>query len=48
MKAMMAGWWDGQDVPANCEVQVEVRFGILVKLILLMRMKVNARSCQLP
>ena len=24
VKAIMADWWDGQDVPATCEVEVEL------------------------
>ena len=28
VKAIMADWWDGQDVPATCEVQVGVKFRI--------------------
>ena len=32
VKAIMADWWDGQDVPASCEFQVEVKFRILVKI----------------
>ena len=30
VKAIMADWWGGQDVPATCEVQVEVKFRMCV------------------
>ena len=46
MKAMMEVWWDDWDVPASCEVQmqVEVRFGIDENFGVWMKAKVNARS----
>lgn len=31
--AIMANWWDERDVPAICEVQVEVRFEVAVKIL---------------
>lgn len=30
-KAMMGDWWDDWDVPASCEVQVEVVSEVSVK-----------------
>lgn len=31
--AIMADWWDERDVPAICDVQVEVGFEVAVKIL---------------
>lgn len=42
MKAMMADGWDVEDVPASCEVQVEMKFEDWLNVLNVGQMEVNS------